>query len=537
MGKNRSHLLMVSALCLAVAAQAWMSLRTKSLTFDELTYIPAGYTYVVAGDYRLNPEHPPLAKLLAGVALLPVAPRLDLAHESWRSADQWAFGEHFFETAGADTTRLVSVARIPGVLLMMALVVVAYLMARRLYGPPAGLLAAWLCAFSPNLLAHGRLATTDFGQALFVLATAYAFLRFVRLPSIPRGLVAGMVLGLALLTKYSAVMLLGLTGVWALEAALTRRPGDLTGWSLGGRLSEGFGRGALLFGTGLAGVVVVGLFVVSLAYGTPGDPIAFGRNLGTLYTNVHLGLPTYFAGRFHEGGLPYYFVAAFLLKTPVAFLALLAVRIVDQARRREVDRTEVLYLLLPAVLWVVVMTVSALQFGVRYILPAYPLLFVYAAGITSSPLFRDARGSVAVVLLAGFFAASSLKAFPHYIPYFNLLAGGPSHGIEWLDDSNVDWGQDLPLLAEWLEGHDIHDATIVPMALYDPALYGVEGRVVAPEVVLPLLASRQPPPGVYAVSAHLLTRVRWGGEPEVDPLRDLSPAAVLGYSIYVFDLR
>lgn len=533
---RRLRLGLVAALALAAGAQAWTSLRTKSMTFDELTYIPAGYTYVAAGDYRLNPEHPPLAKLLAGVALLPLGPTLDLSLDSWREGDQWAFGRDFFRTAEIGTPRLVEQARLPGVVLIMAMVVFAYLMGREVYGPRAGMVAAWLCAFSPNLLAHGRLATTDFPQALFVLVTAYAFLRFVRRPSIRGGVGVGVALGLALLSKYSAVLLLGLLGVWAVAAVLVWRPGDGGGQRVPNRWSTWLTDRILFMAASLVAILLVTALVVSVGYRTPGDPTPFLRGLGVLYTNVNLDLPAYFDGTFHEGGLWYYFLAALFLKTPLAFLLLLLVKVADQSLRRHLALVEALYLLLPAALWLGVMTVSALPFGVRYVLPVYPLLFVYAAGVAESPWFRGMAGRVAVAVPALAFAASSLLVHPHYLPYFNLAAGGPSNGIEWLDDSNVDWGQDLPLLAEWLEEHDVRDARVAPMALYDPALYGVSGRWVGPESVLPELSSTDPEPGVYAVSAHLLTRARWAGSPVVDPLRDRTPRAVLGHTIYVFDI-
>ena len=531
------RLVVVAGLSVGAALQAWTSLRTKSMTFDELTYIPSGYTYVVTGDYRMNPEHPPLAKLLAGTALVSEAPPLDLSHPSWGEADQWAFGRHFFQTVGAATGELVERARLPGLLLVMAMVVFAYLMATEIYGPRAGLLAAWLCAFSPNLLAHGRLATTDFPQALFVLVTAYAFLRFIRAPSISAGLGVGVALGLALLSKYSAILLLGLVGVWAVAAVTVWRPGDGGGRRPPNRWSTRATDRVVFMGGSLASMLLVAALVVSAGYGSPGDPGPFLRGLRVLYTNVHADLPTYFAGTFHRDGVPYYFLAAFLLKAPLGVLALLALRLADQIRRRSLGLLESLYLLLPAAVFFAVMTVSALQFGVRYVLPALPLLFVYAAGAAESPSLRGRVGTLALAVLALVFAGASLRTHPHYIPFFNVLAGGPSQGIEWLDDSNVDWGQDLPLLATWLEESDVDDAVVVPMALYDPALYGVEGTWSTPEAVLPLLTAADPPPGVYAVSAHLLTRARWGRRPVVDPLRDRTPRVVLGHSLHVFDLR
>jgi hypothetical protein len=536
----------VGALALAVFAQAVPSLARKSLTFDELTYIPSGYTYVATGDYRLNPEHPPLAKLLGGLALLPLRPAVDTTDASWGSTDQWAFGRHFFDQAGADTARLVTVARLPIVALTALLVVFAWLFARELYGRRAGLLAAWLCAFSPNLLAHGRLVTTDLAHAAFVLITSWAFYRLARAPSPRSTVLAGCALGLALLTKYSAVLLPGLAVVWVGAAAWfgVRRVADPDGMEQRGadaeRASDDPVRWPRL-AVALAGSFVLAAFVVTLAYQAPGRIDIYVRNLGVLYTNVHTELPAWLGGRFHEGRVWYYFVAAFLLKTPTAFLALLTLRAADQVARRDADRDGTLHLLLPAAVWFVLMSATGLPFGVRYVLPAYPLLFVWASGILASPAAGARVGMVpartvrAVVAgLAILFAAGSLRAWPHYIPYFNLIAGGPDNGIEWLDDSNVDWGQDLPLLRDWLVERGIDDAVLVPMGLYDPALYGVPGRWATPQEVLPLLTRPNPPPGVYAVGAHLLTRARWGGRPEVDPLTDLEPAVVLGHSIHVF---
>ncbi len=532
--------MLLAVLTVGAGAQAWMSLRTKSLTFDELTYIPAGYSYVVTGDYRLNPEHPPLAKLLAGGALLTIGPPIDLRHESWEEPEQWAFGEHFFEASGVATARLVDTARAPFVVLLMALVLLAYFFATELYSPRAGLVAATLCAFSPNLLAHGRLATTDFPQAFMVVATAYAFLLFTRAPSPGKALATGVALGLALLSKYSAILLVGLLGIWSV-ASVVRRIRRRPKWGAAeGTLEEAIGEdlpGAVkVVGGGLALALVVAVLVVSLGYGSPGNPLAFVEGLGVLYTNVHVDLPTYFNGRFHPDGLWYYFPAAFALKAPTALLFLLALRVGEQVHRKKLDPDEALYLWLPALIWVVAMTVTALQFGIRYILPVYPLLFIYVSGIVASPFFLARVGRVVVTVLVGLFAVGSLRAHPHYIPYFNVLAGGPSNAIEWLDDSNVDWGQDLPLLRDWLVSNEIDDATLVPMAFYDPALYGVPGTVVPPEVALPVLASPDPEPGIYAVSAHLLTRVRWGGQPAIDPLRDLEPRVILGHSIWVFDI-
>lgn len=543
----KATIAILSALALLVFVQAFSSLRIKSLTYDELSYIPAGYSYVKTGDYRLNPEQPPLMKLLAGAALLPLDPALPTDHRSWTDAGagmgntQWDFGEAFLVEANPNGEALVTAARIPTVLVLILLVVGAYFFARDLYGPTGGLLAATLCAFSPNLLAHGRLATTDLGLACFVLLFVYACHRFSRDPAPGRLVVAGLALGLALLTKFSAVLLLPLLGLWAvalplLDDGLAGPEGRPDGAGPKGRPDGADARWrSVAWSVGAAAAtVLLALLVVSLAYLTPGWPGAYFRDLGMVSVNVYDAYPAYFHGVFREGGVWYYFLAAFLLKTPLAFLLLLGLRVSLSVRHPTESRAARLLLLSPVVLWLLVISWRAFQVGVRYILPVYPLLFVLAAGVVATPWFRRRWVRVACVGLVGWFAASSLAAHPHYLPYFNELAGGPDDGIEWLDDSNVDWGQDLILLRDFLERAGLEDVKVTPMAEYDLALYGIDAERVSPYVVLPQLSRPDPPPGVYAVSAHLLNRIRTDPAAPVDPLTDLEPIAVLGHTIYVF---
>lgn len=528
------------ALCVVVFLQAFTSLRIKSLTYDEVAYIAAGYSYVKTGDYRLNPEQPPLMKLLAGAAMLPLDPVLPTGHWSWTDAaagignTQWIFGEEFLIHANPNGEELVQAARIPVVFVLMLLVIGSYLFARDLYGERAGLLAATLSAFSPNLLAHGRLATTDLGLACFVLLTVYAYHRFTRNPTPGRLALAGVVLGLALLTKFSAVLLLPLLALWAVALPLAQD---------GLRAPEGrWGALALRPGWGLVawsalaagGMVLVALLVVSLGYMQPGRPDAYLRDLGMVSVNVEGAYQAYFDGVFRPRGVPYYFVAAFLLKTPLAFLLLLGLRAILSWRRPPEGRATRLLLFAPIVVWLVVISWRAFQVGLRYVLPAYPLLFVFAAGIVALPAFERRWVRATCVALLAWFVISSVRAHPHYLPYFNELAGGPDNGIEWLDDSNVDWGQDLILLRDFLEGTGLPDVRVTPMAEYDMALYDVPGEQVPPQVTLPLLSRPDPPPGVYAVSVHLLNRIRTNPNAPVDPLTDLTPIAVLGHTIYVF---
>ncbi len=535
--------IVLAVLCAAVFAQAFGSARQKSLTYDELSYIPAGYSYVATGDFRLNPEQPPLMKLLSGVAMLPLQPRLPLDDASWTDAGagvgntQWDFGRAFLLRENPDGERLILFARLPVILVTMLLVVGVYLVGRDLYGPGAGLLAAALCAFDPNILAHGRLATTDLGLTCFVLWAVWAYRRVLRQPGVGAAAMAATLLAAALLSKFSGLFLLALYPVWALALPLLRDgvavpDGVLTAWRERPRLRRS------AWSVGLTAVVVAGaLTLVSVGYFEPGRVDRYFRDFLMVNVNVHPTYLTYFHGRFYDHHLWYYFLAALLLKTPLAVLILLALRIISQVFHREEGLADRLLLLAPVAVWLLVVSWKAFQIGVRYVLPVYPFLFVYAAGIVASPLFRRRDVRLAVGGLGVWVAASSLAVYPDYLPYFNEAAGGPSHGIDWLDDSNVDWGQDLIRLRAYLASRDITDARITGMAAYDPSLYGIPGHYVAPHTAVGWLSNPDPPPGIYAVSVHLLNRAKLAPRLEVDPLRDRRPVAVLGHTIYVFDLR
>lgn len=540
--KRSTTAAVLAVLCAAVFAQAWGSARQKSLTYDELAYIPAGYSYVVTGDLRLNPEQPPLMKELAGLAMLPLHPRLPLQDSSWVRAGagvgntQWNFGRAFLRM-NPDRERLILFARLPVIFVTMLLVVGVFLLARDLYGPGAGLLAAALCAFDPNILAHGRLATTDLGLACFVLLAVWAYRRLTRSPSVVYGALAAVLLALALLAKFSGILLLALYPVWAvllvlLPNGLSVPEGMLRQWAARPRTRR------LIWSAGVTAAVVAGaLVLVSLAYLAPGRVDRYFRDFLMVNVNVHPAYLTYFHGRFYDHHLWYYFLAAFLLKTPLALLLLLALRVVSQAVHREEGWADRALLFAPVAIWFLVISWRAFQIGIRYVLPVYPFLFVYASGIVASPLFRRRDVRLAVGALGVWLAASSLAAYPDYLPYFNAIAGGPAHGIEWLDDSNVDWGQDLVHLRRYLRAHDITDARITPMAAYDPALYGIPGEYVPPHTAVGLLSNPDPPPGIYAVSVHLLNRAKLSPNLAVDPLKDLHPIAELGHTIWVFDLR
>src|SRR6267378_4043328 len=186
------------ACILAFCIEALLAVPRLSATSDEPLHLAAGYSYWQTRDFRLNPEHPPLAKLLAAIPLLALHPRFDTSEQSWKHAIEDAFA--FMFLYGNDADRLLFWSRTMMVLIAALGAAATFLWARDLFGAPAGVFAAALYAFCPNLLAHGMLVTTDVPLAAFTVLTLYLFWK-------RRDLYAGLALGAAMATKFSGIFL------------------------------------------------------------------------------------------------------------------------------------------------------------------------------------------------------------------------------------------------------------------------------------------------------------------------------------------
>src|SRR5689334_9540695 len=158
------------------------SVRGETQTWDEAIHLAAGYSYWKTGDYRMNPEHPPLGKLLAAVPLLGL-PLEEVTHmPEWPTPEgvgEFDFGTRFLyhNRVGADT--LLFRARLMTILLTLVLGLAIALWTRAHFGPVAALTALALYCFDPNLTAHGRYVTTDMIAALTIFLSCASWWRYL----------------------------------------------------------------------------------------------------------------------------------------------------------------------------------------------------------------------------------------------------------------------------------------------------------------------------------------------------------------------
>jgi hypothetical protein len=559
----------VGALVTVQAGLAVHAMRGNSATFDEGAHLPAGYTHLVLGDHRLNPEQPPLVKLLAAAPLLALRPSFDAGQRAWREARQWELGRLFLYRWN-DADRLLFLGRLPVVALASCLVVAVFLEGRRRLGKAAAVAAAGLAALSPDVLAHGALVTTDLGFALFFFLAVATFSRALERTTPGRLAAAGLACGAAFATKFSAPVLVPVLLLLSLAAAFAGRPMES---ALRPARRAVVGPAARLRHASVLLVAVAAFTLAAIwasygfryalspdpevraaqratldatpsgllpraiaAAGTAGlVPEDYAR--GALFVATHSeARPAFLLGALSDREFPHYFLVTFLLKTPVPLLLLVAVALL-RARRLPVRDAALLWL--PVLVYAAFTTTRGLQIGHRHLLPIYPFLFL-AAGETAARLWawRRPAGLAVALLLGAWYGGSALRNHPHHLAYFNEIAGGPANGWRALVDSNLDWGQDLKRLAAWMREIGVARVKLSYFGSADPSYYGIAGEALpgytAPRATRVVREIRRG--DVVAVSATNLQGVYL--EPEDRALlarfREKTPIGRAGWSILVY---
>ncbi|MFC8513738.1 ArnT family glycosyltransferase [Streptomyces sp. NPDC057257] len=464
-------------------------------TIDEPIYVATAADYLHEHRVRLNPEHPPLGKLVIAAGVAVADPHVDTAYKG----DQGKFGRHLLYESGNDPWRLMFWARLPMIVLTLLFGLVVFAFARELAGAAAGLAALALYAFSPDVIAQGSLATLDVPAAGFVLTSAWLLWRARRRPKLYVPL-AGVALGASLATKMSVLpvvpVLLGLAA-----------------WSVWRAGHEDRRRALLRAAAGAAVVAVVAVAVVWASYlvvdprlrRPPEQSVPAVHGLKGLLVRllpfpesyrdgmrIQFGLENYpwqgfLFGHLYTGSRWYYLPAALLVKTPLGMLALWAAGAVVVVAVRRLRPAAPYVLLAPAVLLASAMTGSR-DFGTRYAI-FVPMFLAVAAGLVLALRWRWAP--LVTGALVAFVAVSSVRTFPYYLPYSNEAFGGPAKTHLRLHDSNVDWGQDLGRLADRLrERYPGERIWLVYKGSGVPAYYGIHAadpRKVPPRQVRGLL--------------------------------------------------
>jgi 4-amino-4-deoxy-L-arabinose transferase-like glycosyltransferase len=584
MTNRRTWYLVCVLLLLVLFAQLLSSARLKSPTVDEPNHLTRGYVYFKTGKLRFTSTtgHPPLFNVISALPLSLLdeigAPQ---DYPGWDGGFVNAYATTFIFRNPVPLQRLFFLGRLPTMFVTLCLAALVARWTSKLYGPWGGLISLVLCAFDPNLIAHGRLVTTDVGVTFFFALTVYIFWRFLRKPSLPSLAVAGIVLGLAQCVKFSAIVLWPVVGLLGLidvlnpesKLQLPRRP-EVAGRRWVSALLAF--AGAMVVAVLLAGLTIWAVFGFEvrqpLGWTVAAPAPVYIEGLQATLTRVSSGSSTFLMGQRLTEGRWYYYPVAFALKTPLPSLIALLLALVSNARRR--FRRDEWPLVVAAVAYAAASMRSSLSLGYRHLLPTLPFLWVYAGRLglllprpaarsKSQPGSQPVEGGdvgpdlrlsgkrgwgvgVVVLLLGAWLVVGTLGVWPDYLAYFNALAGGPDGGWRYLVDSNLDWGQDLYALRAYVDEHDdvpIHVSwfgTTYPH-LYDPGLRyrHLPGHFSYP---YPHEADRSsynplhPAPGRYAISATNLQGIGLADGDVFERFRSQEPVARVGHSILVYEV-
>ena len=513
-------------------------IRANSPTYDEAMHLAAGYSYLATRDFRLEPQNPPLIKeLLALPLFLVLRLPFDPDPKHWRDGDDFYVGQDFLYRSALPADQILQLSRVFNLFLGTLLVALVGWWAYRLWGNYAALLAIALACFEPNLVAHSSLVTTDTGATLFIFLTVYLLWEYVRFPRWWLMSATGITAGMALVSKFSTVLLIPIIGL-IVTVSLFVECAESALLPLRNR-SNPIRRKVF---EAIVLLVVIFLFAVAIipiSYFFQGfEPWLFG--LQRFITLAQEGHPAFFLGQISYHGWWSYFVFAFLVKTPIGTLLLISAAFLLCRFGKPLGRREGLFLLLPVVVFFLAMTQSKVNIGLRHILPVYPFLFVLAARLaTLEPHRRWFKYFVIGAPLA-FTAVSSLRVAPHQLAYFNGLVGGPNEGYNYLSDSNLDWGQDLIGVKAYMEKEKLPIIYLSYFGTAPPSYYNIRYQYVPGSWPL-----RWPPPPdrvpatarkILAISVRNLQDASIPYIPLFGWLRLRQPIAKIGYSIFVYDL-
>lgn len=558
--RRRTTVVVLLAFAVGFVALEVNGYTRQSATWDEPIHLTAGYAALAQQDFRVDPSHPPFLRIWAALPLL-LFDRLtlDTATIDRTPIPEWfekayAFA-HQFMYVDNDADRLLYAARFMVVLLGVALGVLLFCWVKEWLGflPAVSVLAFY--TLEPNLTAHASLVTTDFGVTLFTFGAVYFLWRCCHHRTALNLMGLTTCFALAIVTKFSAILLAPIVAL-LLGTAVVRR--DMTA------------RAAC----GIAGVLAVATFVaVWTVYGfryapsaSPGwslqlheTPMAQSAPVlagvvrwsdsyhvlpnaftqGFLYNQTSVQeLGAFLAGRYSTDGWWYYFPFAFLIKTPLALLALICVGVFAYAKRgHDLGLSNQAFVVVPIAVYLGVAMTSGINIGLRHILPIYPFVLLIAAAAVKELAARNRVGRLVAGTLAVVWVAEFATAYPYTLTFFNQLVGGPQNGFRYLADSNLGWGQTLKPLKQWMDRNGVSHVNLAYFGQADPAYYRINCTHLpgAPSFAIESVA-RPRLPGFVAIGSTVLSGVYLPPHLRLfyKPFQDLAPVAVIGNSMRVY---
>ncbi len=376
-----------------------LSAKQESLTYDEIVYTEEGRAIFSSGNFSIDPYNPPFIKEL-----------------------------------------MASYGRVMTIILGTILLFSIFLVTKSYFGISSALFALFLLVFEPNILGNSHYVTLDTGFTFFFFLSYILLLKVIHQSNIKLAILFGLTLGATLGSKISAIP------YFFLSVIALGRPKYF------------------FFSLFIAGCVVWSTYffktdVIVVKHDNPNRVsnklIIYGRthNIAPLtwaierLQNQKVPLGTYISiiknsvirSRNAGNAEPWYaMVKNVFLKTPIPLLLFFALSI--QKRN--------LPFFIPIVAILFTSSVSRMSPFIRYVLPLYPFIILVAS--SSLKEFRGFYRNLVFITLVVWYAIGTVYQFPHFISYANEFAGPREKRYEKFVDSNIDWGQGLISLQEYI---------------------------------------------------------------------------------------
>lgn len=556
--------LIVATLLIHAGLLAWGASR-HSFAWTEVGLLPSGLVHWKYGSFDTFRVNPPLLRMWATLPVLamqPNMPEVTILSDP-RQRAEWTIGQDFVDANGTYAFNCLAVARWMCIPFSLLGGWICYRWAYELHGASAGLAVLALWCFSPNMLAHGQMMTGDAAATALGVTTFYVLRHWLRDPSWSLTYVLGCCIGFSLAIKASWIILFGLVPlIWALSRVLEAQ----VNWRV-------WLRECVLLCVSFA----LAVLVLNATYGFDGTCKRLGdyefvskslsgrvvseeatdwsgnRFAGTSLGALPVPLPedfvqgidlqkwdfdrprwSYLRGQWRDEGWWYYYLYAAAIKIPLGTWCLIVMALVASVSRNTSIRSALPWALPMIAVVLLASSQTGLNKHFRYVLPAFPFLFLSVGSVFARGRSRIWRMLTSLALTWSI--VSSLWIYPHALSYFNESVGGPLNGHRHLTSSNIDWGQDLLFLKAWYDRHP--EARPLRVASYlrlvRPEAAGIEASPKPPYYTDdPDRRSDErngPQPGWFAVDVGHLTRE----DGQYDFYDIWKPVGMAGYSFRIY---
>jgi len=495
--KNKPNIYFILALVVLLAQfflQIYLA-KHDSQTTDEGVHLASGYTYLMRSDFRFNPEHPILVKMLAAFPLIFLKINTPSDWQYWDHASDFFrdyykeardYGEQFLYNLGNNAEQILFWGRIPIASLAFILGFLIYYIVSVKTNAKYGFLATVLYATNPIVNAHSHYVTTDIAAALGFLLTIYTFVNYIKNKNTKNFLCFCFAFAFALLSKYTAIILFPIiVAIIFLYYIYFLQTKKIDFWA--------FTKKSIF-------VIVIIWLIVNAVYFFQFSPMPSGsvlqnsisqiqgqkaeiyqayldkyqafydvsrhllmpnyyiKGLGMMVFHTQVGQDSFLLGQSSNMGWWYYFPVLFLLKNYIIFIILFILSIVYFYRAKKKDFF-VSAILVSFVIYFIFAMLSKANIGVRHILPAIIMVIVFIPlQLFHSGILKKFKFIFWLIIALSILETTLI--FPNYISYFNQLCGGSSNGYKIAGDSNLEWGQDLKDIKKYIEENNISEPYI-----------------------------------------------------------------------------